>query len=69
MTESEVLKQIIERDERDMTRSDGPLVKPQGAHEIDTTHMSIDEQVEKIYEIVKEKLSIYNLQPRMKDYL
>lgn len=54
--EDEILKVILERDERDRTRKDGPLVKPEGAHEIDTTHMSIDEQVQQIYEIVQEVL-------------
>ena len=52
ITEDEVLKQICERDKRDMTRADGPLVKPEGAYEIDTTHLTIPEQVEKIYQIV-----------------
>jgi CMP/dCMP kinase len=56
ISEEEVLKQICERDNRDMTRSDGPLRKPEDAYEIDTTHISIDEQVERIYEIVQEVL-------------
>ena len=56
VTEAEVLKQIIERDNRDMTRTDGPLRKPELAHEIDSTHIIADEQVEKIYEIVQEFL-------------
>jgi len=55
-TESEVLKQIVARDYRDMSRKDGPLVKPEWAYEIDTTHITIPEQVEKIYEIVQETL-------------
>gem|GEM_PF-1122528 len=50
------MKKICERDDRDMTRADGPLRKPEGAYEIDTTHMSIEEQVEKIYEIVQNQL-------------
>jgi len=55
-SEEEILKKICERDDRDMTRADGPLRKPEGAYEIDTTHMSIEEQVEKIYEIVQNQL-------------
>lgn len=39
-----------------MTRTDGPLRKPEGAREIDTSHLAIDEQVEKIYDIVQEVL-------------
>jgi len=56
ITEAEVLKQIVARDYRDMTRMDGPLVKPEWAHEIDTTHLTIPEQVEKIHAIVQETL-------------
>ena len=50
------MKQICERDNRDMTRIDGPLRKPEDAYEIDTTHITIEEQVERIYEIVQEVL-------------
>ncbi len=56
ITEAEVLEQIIARDHRDMTREDGPLVKPVWAYELDTTHLTIPEQVEKIYTIVQETL-------------
>ena len=56
ITEEELLKQICERDNRDMTRIDGPLRKPEDAYEIDTTHITIEEQVERIYEIVQEVL-------------
>jgi cytidylate kinase len=60
VSEEEVLKKICERDDRDMTRADGPLRKPEWAYEIDTTYLTIDEQVERIYEIVQEKLQIMN---------
>ncbi len=56
IAEEEVLKKICERDNRDMVRSDGPLSKPHDAHEVDTTHMTIDEQVEVIYWFVQEVL-------------
>lgn len=56
VSEEEVLKKICERDNRDMTRSDGPLRKAEDAYEIDTTHITIDEQVESIYDIVQEVL-------------
>lgn len=57
ISEAEVLTQICERDNRDMTRSDGPLRKPEGAYEIDTTHLTIDEQVDRIYEICLDHFS------------
>ena len=58
ITEAEVLKQIVARDYRDMSRKDGPLVKPKWAHEIDTTHITIPEQVEKIYNLCTPQPSI-----------
>jgi cytidylate kinase len=39
-----------------MTRTDGPLQKAKDAYEIDTTHLTIEEQVDKIYAIVEEVL-------------
>ena len=56
ITEAEVLEQITARDHRDMTREDGPLVKPEWAYEIDTTYLTIPEQVEKIFTLVQETL-------------
>lgn len=51
-----MFEQIVARDHRDMTREDGPLVKPDGAYEFDTTHLTIGEQVEKIYTLSQETL-------------
>ncbi len=56
ISEEEVYKKICERDDRDMTRADGPLCKPEWSYEIDTTYLSIDEQVNMIYSIVQEVL-------------
>lgn len=56
ISEAEVLEQIIARDHRDMTREDGPLIKPEDAYELDTTHLTIEEQVEKIYTLAQETL-------------
>ncbi|MFH1612799.1 MAG: (d)CMP kinase [bacterium] len=51
----EKLKEEIKiRDERDKIRKDGPLKIAKDAIVIDTTNMSIDEVVEKIYEIAME---------------
>ena len=58
ISEDAVLEQILERDSRDTTRADGPLRKPEGAYEIDTTHMTIPEQINAIYKIVQEKSKI-----------
>jgi cytidylate kinase len=44
----EVLKEILERDQRDSTRSVGPLSIPPGALVIDTTKLSEEQVVERI---------------------
>jgi cytidylate kinase len=38
-------KEIVERDRKDTTRNASPLTKPPGAIEIDTSNMTIEEQV------------------------
>jgi len=43
------------RDEKDSTRSHSPLQKADEAIEIDTSMLSIDQQVEKIINLVREK--------------
>ncbi len=51
----QVLQELRERDERDSTRSVAPLRKAPDAIEIDTTGMTIDEVVDKIVELAKQK--------------
>jgi cytidylate kinase len=48
-----VKEEIAERDEKDMTRKDGPLKKIPSAYEIDTTHLAIDQVVERILLLVQ----------------
>ena len=50
-----VLANIKERDMIDSTRKEGPLKKADDAVEIDTSFMTIDEVVENISRLVKEK--------------
>lgn len=52
--ESAILHDIILRDQGDMSRSDGPLIKPDGAIVIDTSHISRDEVVESLERYVRE---------------
>ncbi len=47
-----IKEEIIERDHRDMTRKESPLVKAWDAVEIDTSDMTIDEVAEKIISIM-----------------
>ncbi|HEY9187523.1 MAG TPA: (d)CMP kinase [Bacteroidota bacterium] len=51
----ELEKEILARDVRDSTREISPLTKAQDAIEIDTTNLSIEEQVKKIVTIAKER--------------
>ncbi len=52
----DLLESILIRDRRDRSRAVGPLVSPQGAIEIDTTHMTVEQTTERLLEIVKERL-------------
>lgn len=54
----ELLWQIKERDKNDSIREIAPLVKSPDAVEIDTSNLTIEEVVEKILEIVKERCNI-----------
>jgi cytidylate kinase len=48
-----VLGDVNERDARDTTREDSPLVKADDAHEVDTTGLTIDEVVRRIVELAR----------------
>lgn len=52
----DVLKNVQLRDFLDSTRKESPLVKANDAIEIDNSHMSIDQQVNKILDLAKEKI-------------
>lgn len=49
----DVLKNVQERDHIDSTREDSPLYKADDAIEIDNSNMSLQEQFDKIFELVK----------------
>ena len=52
----EIEKDIIERDERDMTREFAPLKQAEDAVYLDSSDLSIDEVVEKIYSLCQERI-------------
>jgi len=54
-----VLKELILRDHKDSTRDHSPLKKADDAHEIDTTHLTINEVVDKIVNTVNQKRTLY----------
>ena len=49
----EVMNDMKKRDEQDMNRKESPLIKVDDAIEVDTTNLTIEEQVEKILKIIK----------------
>ena len=53
VNESSLAQELKERDTKDMTRKIGPLKKADDAILIDTTHLSIEEVVDKILELIK----------------
>ncbi len=58
----EALKiELDKRDRLDSQREESPLVKPEGAIEVDTTNMTIDEQVETILELVNKYQRTYSM--------
>lgn len=56
ITLDEVEKIVYEKDKQDMTREISPLIKCEDAIEVDTSNITIDEQVEKIYQIYISKI-------------
>lgn len=52
---SEIRKEIEERDHRDMTRTIAPLKQAEDAVYLDTSHMNIDEVVEAIRKLYRER--------------
>ncbi len=55
LTLESIKADLARRDHADSTRADGPLKKAQDAIVIDTSHMSIEEQVEKIVQLARER--------------
>lgn len=55
-TFEKLLEEIIQRDENDMNRPVAPLKKASDAIEIDSTNISLDETIEKIYQIILDKI-------------
>lgn len=51
----QVLAEMLQRDAQDQQRALAPLRKADDAVELDTTSLSIDEQVQRVYELVRER--------------
>ncbi|NLG26163.1 MAG: (d)CMP kinase [Clostridiales bacterium] len=57
ITFDQVLSELVERDNADLNRSVAPLRKADDAVEIDTTHISLDQVVERIVELARAKIA------------
>lgn len=55
VTFQEILQNVQERDEMDSNRQDSPLMKADGAIEIDNSHLTREAQFELVLEILKDK--------------
>ena len=51
----DVIEEIRERDRRDSTRQDSPLLKAENAIELDTTHLTVEEQVTRVVRLARER--------------
>lgn len=56
VNKKEVLKNIIDRDKRDSERENTPLIKVEDAIEIDTSNLTIDQVIERIVFLAKERM-------------
>jgi cytidylate kinase len=52
----DVLKQVRDRDERDMNRADAPMKPAEDAVMLDTSEMSIDDAVARALALIAERL-------------
>ncbi|MAX27528.1 MAG: cytidylate kinase [Phycisphaeraceae bacterium] len=52
-----ICEQIIERDHKDSTRKDGPLICPDDAVKVDTSQMTLDQVVDHLYQAVMQRLA------------
>lgn len=53
----EVLKNVHKRDQMDSTRKESPLIKVEDGIVIDNSHMTFADQVEKVIQLAKEKMT------------
>jgi CMP/dCMP kinase len=57
-SEEEILQNLLSRDEKDTNRANSPLRKAEGAVEIDTSGLTLDEQVAMISGLVRRDLTV-----------
>lgn len=58
---AEQLSQILSRDHQDSTRTEGPLVRPEGAVDLDTSDLTFDQVVDELERLVRVRVSASEL--------
>jgi cytidylate kinase len=53
----EIARNLEERDHMDASRKESPLTKASDAVEMDTSHLTFDDQVEKILDLARERIN------------
>ena len=51
-----IVQGIIERDRTDSSRSDGPLIRPQGAIAVDTSELTAEQVVDELERLTREHI-------------
>ncbi len=54
--EAQILQQILERDDRDAHRADGPLICPPDAMRLDTSDLTLPQVVERLEQLVRQRV-------------
>jgi cytidylate kinase len=54
---NKVLKDMEKRDQRDASRVHSPLIIPEHAFVVDTTHMTLDGVIQEVMKIIRERLA------------
>ena len=56
ITEKEIFKNLVERDNNDLQRKNSPLIKVEDAIEIDTSNLTLDEVIQKVISLAKSRM-------------
>ncbi len=59
-----ILRDILDRDRRDMSRSEGRLMRPEGSILVDTSLLTREEVISELHRLVRERLSKRRPAPR-----
>ncbi len=61
--EAQVIREILERDRRDSTRSDGPLICPDDALRVDSSDLTQEQVIRRLVELSRQKVPLLGGRP------